>query len=104
MIIMLAMIGLAVVGSISASGDEAQIGAMRAETARAFYAAESGARVVLKLSTSGQSLPAAGSTLTLGTATANYVSLPASGAAGDAVIQGQDGTAARRLKVTLSLN
>jgi hypothetical protein len=102
MIVMMAVINLAVVGAISASGDEAQIGAMRAETARAFYAAESGARVVVKLSSEGLALPAAGDTLSLGTARATYVTVPASGLPGDALIQGRDGTSARRLKVTLS--
>jgi hypothetical protein len=101
-VIMLAAMSLAVIGAVAASGSEAQIGAMRAETARAFYAAESGARVVLKCSTSGQAMPTAGSTLTLGSASCTYVSLPALGQPGDALVQGSDGSAARRLKVTLS--
>jgi MSHA biogenesis protein MshP len=100
--IMLAAISLAVMGAISASGDEAQVGAMRAETARAFYAAESGARVALKCSTGGLTLPTVGTSLTLGTAACDYVSLPAAGQPGDATVQGHDGTAARRLRVTLS--
>jgi Tfp pilus assembly protein PilX len=101
-IILLAAVNLAVIGAISASGDEAQIGAMRAETARAFYVAESGARVLIKTSTAGLTMPAPGSTLTLGNASCTYVSFPAAGQAGDAIVQGVDGTAARRLKFTLS--
>jgi hypothetical protein len=45
-VLMLAVIALAVIGTVGASGEEAYVGAMRAETARAFYAAESGARTV----------------------------------------------------------
>lgn len=101
-VIMLAVIVLAVIGAVSASGEEAYVGAMRAETARAFYAAESGARVLVKCSTSGDSMPAAGSTLTLGSASCTYVSVPTLGEPGDGLVQGADGTTARRLKVTLS--
>jgi Tfp pilus assembly protein PilX len=101
-VIMLAAINLAVLGSVSASADEAKIGALRAETARAFYAAESGARVVLKCSNQGLTPPAASSTLVLGPATITYISLPAAGAAGDAMIKADDGTTTRRLKVTVS--
>src|SRR5438045_6326146 len=100
-VVMLAVVNFAVIGAIRASGDEAQVGAMRAETARAFYAAESGARVLIKSSTAGLTMPAAGSTLTLGNASCTYVSFPAVGQTGDAIVQGADGTAARRLKVTL---
>ena len=101
-VLMLSVVMLAVIGAVAASGEEAQVGAMRAETARAFYAAESGARVMVKCSTSGQPMPTGGSTLTLGSATCTYVSVPQLGEAGDAFVQGADGTSARRLKVTLS--
>jgi hypothetical protein len=99
---MLAAVNLAVIGAIRASSDEAQVGAMRAETARAFYVAESGARVLIKSTTAGLTMPAADSTLTLGSATCKYVSFPAVGQTGDAIVQGADGTAARRLKVTIA--
>ena len=101
-LILLAVVNLAVIGAIRASGDEAQVGAMRAETSRAFFAAESGARVVLKCSTAGLTLPTAGTSLTLAPATCTYVSMPLLGQPGDAILQGQDGTAARRVKVTVS--
>lgn len=101
-VIMLAAINLAVIGSVNASGTEAQTGALRAETARAFYAAESGGRIVIKCNNQGLALPTVGSTLALGAATVTYVSLPAANAPGDAVIRGADGTTTRRLKITLS--
>ena len=62
-VMMLAMLNIAVIGSISASAQEADLGAMRAETTRAFYAAESGAVVVLKLTNEGLGLPAVGDCL-----------------------------------------
>jgi hypothetical protein len=101
-VILLAAINLAVIGGVNASANEAQVGALRAETARAFYAAESGGRVLVKCSNQGLALPAANSTLSLGAATVTYVSLPAAGTAGDAVLRAADGTTTRRLKITLT--
>jgi len=101
-VIMLAAINLAVIGSVNASGTEAQTGALRAETARAFYAAESGGRIIIKCNNQGLALPAVNSTLTMGQATVTYVSLPAANSPGDAVVRGADGTTTRRLKITLS--
>ncbi len=101
-VIMLAAINLTVMGSVSASGAESQVGALRVETARAFYAAESAARVVIKCNNAGIALPAAGATLSMAPATATYVSMPVAGNAGDAIIRGSEGTTTRQLKVTLS--
>jgi hypothetical protein len=101
-VIMLAAINLAVIGSVNASGTEAQTGALRAETARAFYAAESGGRIVIKCNNKGLALPVAGSTLAMGQATVTYVSLPPANTAGDAVVRAIDGTTTRRLKITLA--
>ncbi|MFZ4574429.1 MAG: hypothetical protein ACOYN0_08535 [Phycisphaerales bacterium] len=41
-ILLLAMLNIAVIGSVASSGDETQVGAMQVKTAQAFYAAESG--------------------------------------------------------------
>ena len=101
-VIMLAAVNMAVIGSVNASASEAQVGALRAETARAFYAAESGGRIILKCNNQGLALPAAGSTLTLGQATVTYVTIPPANTSGDAVVRGADGTTTRRLKITLS--
>ncbi len=101
-VLMLAAINMAVIGSVSASGSEAHVSALRIETARAFYAAESGGRVVIKCTNQGLTLPAAGSTLSLGPATATYVSMPAAGQTGDAVIRGGDGNTTRRLRISVT--
>ena len=81
---------------------EAQSGALRAETARAFYAAESAGRVVIKCSIQGLTMPAASSTLILGPATATYIALPAAGQSGTVDIKAVDGTTTRRVRLTLS--
>jgi hypothetical protein len=101
-VMMLALLNLVILGAVAASGDEAHVGAMRAETSRAFYAAESGAVVVLKLTSENRPLPAPGSTIAIGSATAEFVSLPATGQPGEAVIQGRSGDGARRLRITVT--
>lgn len=101
-VLMLAAINLAVMGSVSASGSEAHVSALRIQTARAFYAAESAARVVIKCTNQGLPLPAANSTLTLGPASATYLSMPAAGQTGDAVIRASDGDTNRRLRVSVT--
>lgn len=100
-VVMLAIINIAVIGSVAASGDESQVGAMRLETIRAFYAAESGAVVTVRLTMQGLELPPAGSELAMSNATVAFEQMPVTGEAGDAVIIGHSGIAQRRVKITL---
>jgi hypothetical protein len=100
-VVMLAVIHLAVMGSVAASGEEAELGAMRLETARAFFAAESAGVVLVRLSAARQALPSAGAELSLGVSSARMVSMPATGEAGDIVIIGVSGQAQRRVRITL---
>ncbi|GJQ28519.1 MAG: hypothetical protein HBSAPP03_04030 [Phycisphaerae bacterium] len=92
---------MAVLGAVAASGDESAVGAMRLETSRAFFAAESGAVVTLRLTLAGEPLPAAGSTLPLTHAMVEYEVMPNVGQPGDIVIIGSSGTTRRRVKLTL---
>ena len=100
-VVMIAIIHLAVMGSVAASGEEAQLGAMRVETARAFYAAESAGLVLVRLSTSRMDLPSAGTRLSLGVSEATFVSMPATGEPGDIVIIGTSGEGQRRIRITV---
>lgn len=100
-IVMLSLLNVAVIGSVVSSGEELQVGAMRAESSRAFYAAESGAVVVLRLSAESMALPTAGSTVTVGQSTVTFSALPATGVAGNAVLIGRSGSAERRVRLTL---
>lgn len=101
-VVMLAVIHLAVMGSVAASGEEAELGAMRLETARAFYAAESAGVVLVRLSGGRLALPSAGSEISLGVSTARLVSMPATGQPGDMVVIGTSGQAQRRVRITVT--
>ncbi len=100
-VVMLAILNIAVLGSVAASGDESHVGAMRLETIRAFYAAESGAVITVRLTMQGLELPGPGDTLEVSYASVEFEQVPATGQAGDIVIIGRSGTAQRRVRVTV---
>ncbi len=98
-IVVLAMLNLVVMGSVRPAGDEALMGAMRAETTRAFYAAESGAFIAVRAIVGGLEPPAVGSEQAIGSATVIYLDLPPSGDVGEIVVEGRSGEARRRLNL-----
>lgn len=100
-LLLLAVLNIAVILSVAGSGDDAMVGALQAKSAQAFYAAESGAVVVVKAANSAVSLPAVSTSFQLGEGQMTFQSLPAEGAAGEAVILGTCGTSIRRVSVTL---
>jgi hypothetical protein len=101
LIITLALVNLVVLGILSTGANESETALSRLEGARALYACESGARVVIRSIQDGGSLPVAGTSLSLGTASVRYVSAPATGAAGDVIVEGSSGNAVRRTVITV---
>ncbi len=98
-ILLLAVLNIAALGVLAAGADEADLSASRAQTVRAFYAAESGGVAVLKLTQINGTLPAAGATLNLGTATATYTQVPSAVTGGILKVTGESGLARRRIEV-----
>lgn len=98
-VLILASINLAVMSSVNAGGDDARLASIRADTARAFYACESGAALVVGEFSAGRAVPAGTITLAPGIT----VSITTSGASApmDVVIVGASGQARRRLEVRL---
>jgi hypothetical protein len=82
------------------SGEQSELDALRLDTTRAFYSAESGGRVVVRCLKSGITLPTAGTTLTVGQGAVQFVEVPA-GVNGEAEVLGTSGLAQRRLRITL---
>lgn len=102
LVLMLAALNVVVLSSVVGTGNDTAVAAMRAESTRAFYAAESGAVTIARLSSSGLALPAAGSTLAVGpNARATYVTVPALGAPGELAVNGVSGSSVRRIRVRL---
>ena len=102
-ILMLAVLNIAAMGVLAAGSDESDLSVSRAQTVRAFYAAESGCIAVLRLSQSGAALPAEGSVLDLTTAEATYSSVPPDGTGGTLLVVGKSGDALRRIEITFEV-
>jgi hypothetical protein len=100
-VVMLAIVNIAVLGAVAASGEEANLGAMRLETTRAFYAAESGAMVVVRQLREGVEAPQAGTSLSFASARVEFERVPRVGEGGEAIVIGTSGFARRRVVVTI---
>lgn len=99
-VLLLAAINVITMTVLYGTGDDAAIGALRIETVRALYAAESGTLAVAKLRERRLTLPAAGSALSLPNARATYEQVPAANApTGSLVVRGTSGDAARRIRL-----
>jgi len=99
-VILLAVVNLAVLAGLEAGADDASAAALRIETARAFYAADAGAIIVLRALSHGTAVPGAGTEIPLPSSSLMIVSAPGSGA-GDVEIQGTSGLATRRVLITI---
>lgn len=99
-VLLLAAINVTTLTVLYGTGDDAAVGALRIETVRALYAAESGTLAVAKLRERRLTLPVAGSALTLPNARATYEQVPAANAlTGTLVVRGTSGDAARRVRL-----
>lgn len=98
-VLMLAAVNLAVISAVTGGGDDARLASTRADTERAFYAAESGAALVFGEFTAGRPVPI-GTRLIPGgariTISASSGTMPM-----DVVIVGSFGQAMRRIEVRL---
>lgn len=95
-VVILALTSLVVVTAVAGGEDDAQVAALRVETLRAFYAAESGGVIVFKAIISGATLPSDGDEVTIGSQTIEFVRVPPTGV-GEVTIEGRAGLARRRL-------
>lgn len=96
-VLLLAGVNLAVMSSVAGSGDDARVASLRADTARAFYAAESGAALLVSEFNAGRTIPTG--TTNLGGGAAVSITVTAAAAPFDAVIIGTAGAATRRLEL-----
>lgn len=100
LVIIFAVISFVVIAAVGGARGDTQASALRVETVRAFYAAESGAVIVFRSVSAGDSLPASGSQIDLGDETIDFVQTPA-GATGTVIIEGRAGLARRRINLEI---
>ncbi|RMH14686.1 MAG: hypothetical protein D6695_00550 [Planctomycetota bacterium] len=99
-VLMLAVVHITVMSSVVRAGPEADIVTLRIETARAFFAADSGVMVWLREDAAGQT-PEPGEVLTLNEQRVLFVESPEAGESGTLVVEGQSGRARRRVMINL---
>lgn len=99
-VLMLVVLNLAIMGAVSNSGDDLSLAALRLESSRAFFAAESGGVIVTRLLMDGRAAPV-GATLDLPHAQVAFISAPPASEPGTVVVQGTSGDAKRRIEIEL---
>ncbi|MEZ6243505.1 MAG: pilus assembly PilX N-terminal domain-containing protein [Phycisphaerales bacterium] len=99
-VVILALISLVMIAAVGGGQADAQASALRVETMRAFYAAESGSVIVFKSVVDGDTLPAEGSQVTLGAETVEFIAVPPSGV-GEVTVEGRSGFARRRVSIDI---
>ena len=100
LVIIFALISFVVIAAVGGSAGDAQTAAIRVETARAFYAAESGAVIIFRSVADGEDLPASGTQITLGSETIEFVDSPPGGT-GTVILEGRSGMATRRISLEI---
>lgn len=99
-VLMMVVLNLAILGVVSSSGDDLSLAALRLESCRAFYAAESGGVIVTRLVMDSRAAPV-GTTLDLPHAAVQFISAPLASEAGTVVVEGASGDARRRIEIEL---
>ncbi|MGV6814489.1 MAG: hypothetical protein ACWA5W_05695 [Phycisphaerales bacterium] len=95
-VVVMAILGLVVAGSVRPVRDEADLATMRIETTRAFYASESGAIIMMNAVLGKTTMPSAGDTIDLDGQQVLVVQIP--DAQGVVVVEGRSGDAKRRIE------
>ena len=96
-VIVLAVLAIAVAGGVTPLIYEAEAVSLRVETTRAFYAAESGAAVLVQAYTGGVEAPAPGEAVEIDGSVIRYLQIPADGV--NAIVEGASGSAVRRIEL-----
>ena len=98
-LLIVSVLALAVAGSIEPISQEMDLAALRVETTRAFFAAESGAAIYTELLTAGLPPPEEGVELRVGAQTIRFLGTPEN--TGTLVVEGLSGLARRRVEILL---
>lgn len=97
---MLAIVHVAIVGSVAAGARESDVQSLRIESLRAAAAADTGAMMWMRLDAAGD-VPASGDAVSYGDQTILFVESPQIGEGNVVVIEGRSGRARRRLELVV---
>lgn len=101
MVLLLAAVQMVALTTLGGSADETDQAVRRILAARAQFAADGAGAIVARQVRDGLTVPAAGTTWTIGSATARVVSAPHAATAGAIVIDVTCDRATRRVRITL---
>lgn len=94
-VVVIAVLGLAVAGSVAPARQESDAASLRVQTVRAFFAAESGVSVLIGTVAAAQDEPQTGDSIAWGTQSVEFETV-----AGDSVVViGRSGQAQRRISI-----
>jgi len=95
-VVVMAILGLVVAGSVRPVRDEADLATLRVETTRAFYASESGAIIMMNAVLGHATMPSDGDTLSYDGQEIVIIQIP--DAQGIVIVEGRSGNAKRRIE------
>ena len=101
-VVLIAAVQMVAITSVGGGRHDADQAIRRVMTQRAYFAADSAALIACRQAQSGQTPPAAGTTLVVGNATATFKQTTGALTAGDIVVEGKADNSARRVKISLS--
>jgi hypothetical protein len=96
-VVVMAVLGIAIAGAVQPLVYEAETVSLRVETTRAFYAAESGAAVIVQTAVGGITGPVDGDVVIFNGSAVRYIQMPIDGAS--AIVEGSSGSAVRRIEM-----
>lgn len=96
-VMVLAILGITVAGAVTPLIYEAEVVSLRVETTRAFYAAESGAAVIIQAEVGGVDAPESGDEVVIEGSVIRYIQIPDEGV--NAIVEGTSGSAVRRIEL-----
>ncbi len=97
-VIVMAILSLVIAGAVRPVRDESDLATLRVETTRAFYAAESGAIIMMNAVIGQATMPSNGDVIELNDQTIIFVQVP--DAQGVGIVEGNSGDATRRIEFT----
>ncbi len=97
-VIVMAILSLVIAGAVRPVRDESGLATLRVETTRAFYAAESGAVIMMNAVIGRAVMPSSGDRIKINDQTIVFVQVP--DAQGVGIVEGMSGDATRRIEFT----
>jgi septum formation inhibitor MinC len=102
LVLLLAAVQMVVISGVEGSAGDADQAVLRLLSTRTQFAADGAGLIVARQVRAGQYVPAVGTVVVIGSATAAVVAAPAPGTGGDVVVDVRSDRATRRVRISLT--